>query len=120
MIQCRTCGDDLVDDVEITTLTLHGQKRRFRRSSDYVACDNCGETRTVRSLRAELVARGRIDADGVITGTASDELQDAVEEALNAVRAASRSDELEDEDVDAIFTLLSDIAERRSGEDPAT
>ncbi len=60
MITCA-CGEALFDEIDAETLTVDGKTFTFRRNTDYVACRRCGELRSVRSIRAEAVARGILD-----------------------------------------------------------
>lgn len=59
MINCTTCDEPLIKELTQTSLTtVEGETFVFKRTTDHVACPNCGAMKSVRTLRAEAVARG--------------------------------------------------------------
>lgn len=107
MMDCSECGEPLIDELDVGTLTVEGEEIPFRRTSDYIACANCGAIRSITSLRAEAVAKGDllVDDEEERPQTA---LQQAADEALAAIRAMTA--EGQPEDADAVFTALADIS----------
>jgi hypothetical protein len=64
VINCSTCGELLVQELtERSLTTAEGDTFPFRRTTDHVVCAHCGATKSVRTLRAEAVARGDLAPD---------------------------------------------------------
>lgn len=124
------CGEPLVDDLDLGQVKVEDEEIEFRRASDYVACDACGAMRSVRSLRAEAVAEGDLDIDEDQPATISSSLQEAADEALQAIQAMSdgAGDAWAGDYADVVLSALSDIhheededegGEEVAGEEPA-
>lgn len=112
MITCHSCGEPLAEALDAENLTIAGKEIRFRRTSDYVACPECGAMRSVESLRKEAIAEGDLDVDDVMAGRSDPEGHDVVREALDEMRAvADEREDVEHEDVDAALELLSDLSQ---------
>lgn len=113
MINCNECGEPLIDEIDVRTLTVEGEEIPFRRTSDYLVCSNCGAIRSITSLRAEAVAKGELLVDDD-EGLPQTPLQQAADEALAAILAMT--DESSPEDADTVFTALADISREDDGE----
>ena len=58
MIVCD-CGNRLVVDLDLIEVAIEEDARfPFRRTTDWVVCDDCGRQWNTRTLRAEAVAKG--------------------------------------------------------------
>lgn len=106
------CGEPLLDDLEAAAVVIDDDEIPFRRGSDFVACGSCGAVRSILSVRAEATADGTLDPDDVeLPPTISQELQEAADEALRALREMSGGDgdAWTDDYADVVLSALSDI-----------
>lgn len=116
MINCNECGEPLIEELDVGTLTLEGEEIAFRRTSDYIVCSNCGAIRSITSLRAQAVAEGELLVDD--EEPPQTPLQQAADEALAAILAMT--DEAAADEADAVFTALADITREDDGEPSGT
>lgn len=45
------CGEPLLDDLRRDTIELSGTELVYRRTTDYVLCESCGEIHSIGHLR---------------------------------------------------------------------
>lgn len=111
MIHCQ-CGEPLIDELDVGTLTVEGEEIPFRRRSDFIACSTCGELRSIRSLRAEAVAKGHLvvdEEDEERPDTALQQAADAAIAHILAVGGGGYGDADRDDHIDAVLSAFSDI-----------
>lgn len=122
MIRCE-CGEPIVEAVDRRTVVVDGEAIPFARTTDWVACPNCGRMRSTISLRAEAVASGELvppgDEPAADTPSA---LEAAAAEALAAIREMSggAGAAWDDAYADIVLSALSDISREDEGEPSPT